>query len=409
MSEPQPEHSIQSMMEQATEISEAVDQLFPGMSFSTSIHAACLIVENLHEQPEWKTQLRIALQPVAEFITSKLQEHENLRQRLITPRSGGKETADRVRTANDSLRRLWDDNFGRIELELQDRIQNRLLPVSLIANRIQNMVEDLSDASLKFDHIGRNIRLQIKPDSRRDVDAVLLRSLQETITEDVSWLNSEQSKLVRKSYNILPNDTGGVGQLTLDPFTASTILEWLKPQLALNLKYSGEIPHRTFFDRLSHGRRPVFAAMMITSLVGAGLGFGRGIPAAIAPVALLLFLGGIVWTFRSFRDERLWLLERELGRLRETMSNECRRHIEELLKEWSLRATRLLRERQKSLQRQFEDWSREYLARNSTDMSVNRESQQEQLRNVDTSIRMLAQLKARTVQLLSALESGQIA
>lgn len=389
---------------EAYEIAKAVHRLFPESPCSTRLIAAAAVFEKLPDHTDCKQQLQDALLPVIELVIARLQEMERQHLPQVSKRSDRNGNLDNLRSMNDPLRRLWDDSFSRVEQELQDRVRSRLLPLSLIANRIQNLVEDLSESSLQSEHLGRNIRLQITPDARRNAEAVLLRSLDDTVVDDVSWLNGEQVEIVRRSRSILPTTSIENACFVLEEFSASKLLDWLKPQLSLSVKYSGELPHRTFFDRLSHGRRPVFAVMMIISLVGAGLGFGRGTPAAVAPLALLLFVGGIMWTFRSFGEERQWLLERELGRLRETMANECQRSIEGLLKEWLSRATRLLRDRQKSLQRQFEDWSKGH----TTGVKAAEGTGSQLLTEPGSNARQelieeLSQLKSRTEQLINML------
>jgi hypothetical protein len=144
--------------------------------------------------------------------------------------------------------------------------------------------------------------------------------------------------------------------------SADEMFSQLQPMISLQVRYSGEIPHRTMLDRLSHGRRPVFALMMIFSLVGAAFGYGRGMTNLLAPFILLIFIGGIAWTFYSFREEREWLLDRELTRLRETLSIEVRRRFDEVLREFSSRITRWLRDQLKRVQRDTDDFVRKQSA-----------------------------------------------
>ena len=257
------------------------------------------------------------------------------------------------------------------------------------------MAEDFSENDLSFENTGRNVRLQIRTEVRQQVESLLKNSVKEIVHDDSVWLNDAQSQIVQKSNDLIPEDARSTGNLNYEPLSVASVLDWLMPQVYLNLKYSGEIPHRTFFDRLSHGRRPVFAVMMIVSLVGAGLGFGRGVPTMIAPLALLLFLGGIVWTFRSFRQEKEWLMDRELGRVRETISTECRRHIEELLKDWISRATKSLRDQQKSLQRQADDLLKSYLVSFEVRSSESHSRQQNELRGLEIRLLTLKQLAAK--------------
>jgi hypothetical protein len=397
-----------SWCQEVNEIAKEVERTFPDSSCSARLLALAAVVDKGRDSSEFKFQLQAALHPVLALISSRLLHLERQPPNVTTPRSGRNEFTEQFRAAGDALRRLWDDNFSRIEQEMLDRVRARMLPLSLIPNRIQNMAEDLSESSLTSAPVGKNIRLQITSEVRRGTESLLGRSLEDVVKEDVAWLNHEQSELLRKSCSLLPAISGNEHPLTLDEFAASAIFDWLKPQLTLNLKYSGEIPHRSFLDRLSHGRRPVFAVMMITSLVGAGLGLGRSIPAAIAPVALLLFLGGIIWTFRSFGEERQWLMERELGRLRESMTSESQRCVEGLLKEWSSRAIRLLRDRQKSLQRQYEDWSKSSVARFANGDGFRHESQHEHFHNPQSSVGELLRLRTKANSLLETVMHADI-
>ena len=112
----------------------------------------------------------------------------------------------------------------------------------------------------------------------------------------------------------------------------------------MDSRYQGELPRRTWFDRLSQGRRLVFGIMMVVSLVGATFGVRGGLAARLAPAMLVLFIGGISWTFLSFREERRLILERELLRVRESFGQEVKRLYETVAKEWVNLAVKSVRD-----------------------------------------------------------------
>lgn len=391
-------------LDQAIELARDLEYSTDNKPLTVRLMQLISAAENSTESPTLFADVQSVLTALQQQLTQTLNEQDSLRQRLTTQqRLGRNNSTELVRQTNESLRRLWDDGFSALETDLSDRFRSRLLPMSLVMNRIQNLCEDLSSADLSSEQLGRNVRVQLNADARRQAEQLLQRSLRQTVEEDVAWLNQRFDAVVHETREELRGkfgiEVGEASDLGFEQLSAANILVWLQPQLALMLKYAGEIPHRTLLDRLSHGRRPVFALMMVLSLVGAAFGYGRGMTTLLAPLILVLFLGGTAWTFHSFREERDWLLERELTRLRDVVGNECRRHIEELLKEWSSRAIRWLRDQQKSLQRQVDDLLRQSVATSEASAERNRLELQDQIRTVEQRHRELTQLDQRLTHL----------
>ena len=90
--------------------------------------------------------------------------------------------------------------------------------------------------------------------------------------------------------------------------------------LDLDIKYRGEIPRRGFMQRLGEGRRIVFVGMMALSLVGSFVGFNVRKAAWAGVVFLLLFLGAVAFTYRSWRHEEEESFGKEIERVRESVS-----------------------------------------------------------------------------------------
>lgn len=317
-----------------------------------------------------------------------------LRRRILATQSArglGADEERRARDLADRVRQLLESEYSQVELELTERIRKRTLPTSGPMNRISNLMEDLVPGDFSEEISGKTVRLRVGPDFRDRAIRAVRDLIEEQIYDDADWINTAREKIVGSVAGEL-SEGGPTATPGFPDLRPEEILEALRPALHLETRYHGELPQRTWMDRLSQGRRPVFALMMIASLAGAAFGIRSGLAAWLAPLLLLLFVGGFIWTFRSFEEERRQKIDRELLRVRETLGAELRRLLEGGLRESQARIIRWLRDAQRETTRGLDEQLRadqaELVRRNE---QLRRDAQEKQ-RLFDLRLRELKDL-----------------
>ena len=289
--------------------------------------------------------------------------------------------------AMDQFRQVQEDGWESLEAELSERSRERTLPNALAINRITNLLEDLSAADFTEEPAGKVLRLKVAPEFSQRALRLVQETVQDEIRSDLVWLKEGVLARQEKLFATV---------LALEPVaTAAQIVDetaaWsmLREMIHLESRYHGELPRRTLFDRLSQGRRPVFGIMMVVSLVGAAFGMRSGLAAGLAPAMLVLFIGGVCWTYFSFREEREQILERELHRVRESLSQEIRRLYENVAKQWLTQLLKSVRDLRKQSSRDLDQWFRAQRIDQAKSGDVARKEIQEKLKVVELRQREL--------------------
>ena len=265
--------------------------------------------------------------------------HHSLNRRLNALQEAQR---DRSRgRSGDELERALRDSIEGIGMQCQERLRERTHPASGAVNTFRNLLEDLSNEDFDIEPEGRRIQIRLNQAFQKRGLRDIRDQFQKMVAEDREFLTREFEHLeteLKPFWNDLNADT--------HRFDGSGLTEAERvagDQLYFEPEVNAEIRRRGAIDRLSQGRRPVFAIMMTVSLVGAAFGVRGGLMGVLAPILLLLFLGGFFWTFRSFAQERREQLDRERRRLIDSLRNEMSRSWEQVCRCWNGEVNSLLR------------------------------------------------------------------
>ena len=303
--------------------------------------------------------------------------------------------------AMDQFRQVQDDGWESFEVELSERARERSLPNALSINRITNLLEDLSVADFTEEPAGKVLRLKVGQDFVQQALRVVQQTIQDEVRADIDWLKERVSALQVKLSAAFPAQKLGLTSAQfLDDASAWNML---REMIQLDSRYHGELPRRTLFDRLSQGRRPVFGIMMVVSLVGAAFGMRSGLAAGLAPAMLVLFVGGVCWTYFSFREEREQILERELLRVRESLSQEVKRLYESVSKQWLALLLKSLRDLRKQGTRDLDQSFRAQRIDQAKSSEVARKEIQEKLKVIDQRQREIQGVLQQTQRLRQSI------
>ncbi|MBI1313844.1 hypothetical protein GC176_21335 [bacterium] len=341
-------------------------------------------------------QVEMDISLLDDVIDQKLRYQ--LRRRLLLNPAGLSPEDASVQRRCVELKDQLDERLSSIQARLSDRIRERARPASAVMNRIRNLMEDLSPGDISEEHAYRVTRLTVSPEFLKRAESLLEDAIAIDLREDAGFLNAAEREAMTEVSKLL-NDTECLGSSALPDFDSTTELARLCDLVHLNSRYHGELPRRTWMDRISSGRRPVFVIMMTASLAGSALGIKGGLVGWLLPVMFVLFIIGTVWTFRSFRDERDARIERELIRLRDTLGAELKRLYESLQKEWLDRLNARNRLLQSAIRNQLDGCLQRTQDQSRRDFELMASEMNERRQSADRQIRELESLRQTVVGL----------
>ena len=139
----------------------------------------------------------------------------------------------------------------------------------------------------------------------------------------------------------------------------------------VEISYRGEMPKRGFLQRLVAGRRQVYMILMSVSMFGGAFGVSRTSP-SIRNLFLGLFICGVIYTFSSWRREDRERIEKELDRVKDSLSGEVKRILTEVNREKLSRISAHLGEISKEALRKIDASVREVATRKSAQIDQSR-------------------------------------
>lgn len=231
-----------------------------------------------------------ALKDVVQQRTFELESRMKLaeaRAAVLQDRS----RANSARERTEALRQQVQESL----LGFRDGLEERLR-TTLHLRDAEALTNQFSGDCLIAEEAGKGQRLVVDPVYLGRVD----RSLQAPSLEALSREHASL-KRVTDSLGATLADALEVGQAAVDAPLPDEhgIWEQTRGRLEVDPGVQVDRPPRRFIQRIAEGRRPLYMIMMMVSLFGAPFGLRRG--PAIAIAMAVLFLGGILMTYRSWR------------------------------------------------------------------------------------------------------------
>ncbi|WP_300335502.1 hypothetical protein [Accumulibacter sp.] len=233
----------------------------------------------------------------------------------------------------DRYKLQLSDELNKLMQSLREGNRRALLKSGELAQVLEQLLASLQAADLDRETSSKTIRLSLKTEVLADFRRRLSKALRYQLDEECVLIRDSLEETRGSAEGMLAK-TGAVNRsLALTPPDNRSLWEPLAEMLDLDIKYRGEIPRRGFMQRLGEGRRIVFVAMMGLSLVGSFVGFNVRQAAWAGVVFLVLFLGTVAFTYRSWQREEEEGFDKEIERVRESVAAEFNRVLNDILRE----------------------------------------------------------------------------
>lgn len=281
----------------------------------------------------------------------QLQSRQKREARLERAADGAAKEQD-LKLVFDRYKLRLNDEFNKLLQSLREENRRAVLKSGELAQVLEQLLASLQAADLDRETSSRTIRLSLKTEVLVDFRRRLSKALRYQLDEECVLIRDSLEETRRSAEGLLA-ETGAVNRsLALTPPDNRALWEPLAEMLELDIKYRGEIPRRGFLQRLGEGRRIVFVAMMALSLVGSFVGFNVRQAAWAGVAFLVLFLGTVAFTYRSWQREEEEGFDKEIERVRESVAAEFNRVLNDIL-----------REKQGRLQQVLDDIKRQAVSR----------------------------------------------
>ncbi|MGY6215742.1 hypothetical protein ACW73L_11340 [Methylolobus aquaticus] len=278
---------------------------------------------------------RGVLDMVAERFETDLRQLESrhLRETRLERASDAASRAVDVKLTVDQYRSRLADELTRVLQALREKGRKSLLRSGEVGQCVEHFLASLHGDDLERELTRKHVRLLLKPEVLAGFQKRLVRVLRQQVSEDCVLLRDAMEQLRQQAGPVLSEIGATARNLSLTAPDDRALAEGIDETLVLDLRYRGELPRRGFWQRLAEGRRIVFVAMMLLSLVGGFVGFNIRQAGAFGVVLLALFIGAVIYTYMAWRKDEAEQVDKEIEKVREALRTELSRTLSELLRD----------------------------------------------------------------------------
>jgi hypothetical protein len=322
-----------------------------------------------------------------------LGERCELESRQLSARRVREERAARPDTpasGDPAARRIFEVAKGRLQDDLvalakstQESSRRSMLPDGALASALEKELAALAGTDLRQIPAAKSIRLEVDEDYVQHARRTIRKALKEELQKDLATLRDGLDSLRTELERQLEQAIRKPISLSTPAPSETEIWTRMTETLSSDFRYKGELPKRGFLQRLGEGRRAVFGVMMILSLVGSMVGFNWRRIAIVGFLFLLLFIGTVIHTYRTWKHEDAERVNAELERVRDYLGAELRKVIAEAQREKQAKLGELLESAKRMLGSRMEDAARDLQATEQTNTQEERERARVRLRKLE--------------------------
>lgn len=323
-----------------TDADDELRQALQLLQLSKKYHSACEAVEDRFEQE-------------VRQLTSR-KKREARKGQSNSPQSN----LDN-QTQWSSLRNSIGDNINLISRNIQELNRKRELNTSTGNASLKQHIDSLTPDDLAKEDSYKQIKLSLSDNYIHELMRFLETTTKQAFKEDSAKLKEAVNEINKKSIDQLEKIMGYRPTLSHTAMDTSTAWDDLNEILSVELRYQGEMPKRGLMDRLSEGRKSAFVILMSASLLGY-MGIDMRKSGWLGLIILPVFIGAIVYTFKSWKQEDQARLDKEITRVRDEVLNNARRLMGDVNRQKNTIINHYLDSVKKNWQQQIETLGRDF-------------------------------------------------
>jgi hypothetical protein len=302
-----------------------------------------------------------------------------------------------VRGPLDTMRATLSDEITQLQKGLEETSRRSLARGGALARCVEAIVHALSPQDLQQMPGARTIALTLDDSFTVRAAHELRQAFKEELRRDLVTLR-DGFRLIGEGAQKRLQDTLSISiPLDLPPPDERPIRQALSDVIQVQLRYRGELPKRGFLHRLGEGRRMIFAVLMTASLFGGFITQGGNVRAKLmrfGPLFIALFIGGVLWTYRSWARDDEERITKEIEKVREQLQTEAMRLMREGERERLSRLSDAIEQVRRDVLKRIDDFGRQLAQQAATNQARERAAVRDRLRIIDQKIKELDGIKS---------------
>lgn len=338
-----------------------------------------------------------------------------LANRLQLGREGrvpGSDSLD-VRKLSEGIRTRLADESESVLRATEREAKAALAPDGQINRQLREAAHSLSADDIEQKHGELAIKLTVADHVTQRLSRLITDLGRQQFTRDFAQIREGAECSVRDAERALEKATGLRHQLRLDLPDDEALWQALSSTARAEIRYRGEMPRPTLGTRFQAARQGIMGMMIlgmvlggVATLTGGDEGGGNDIRTFLYALMLPLLILGFLWTYISFRKKERLILEKEVEKLQDGVTNELRRAQQELFREQQALFSSTMQRALRTVQQQIDAAIENFNKLRQRESEDNRKRQAEQLRSTEQRAGRLRQSSQQLVGMRRRLSEG---
>ena len=324
-------------------------------------------------------------------LQSRRQRDEALTRSSTSPEQSG-------RRGVDTLRQKAGGDFSSLLRIVDETGRRALLPDSVIGKRLRELIELLRSEDLRQETEHQQITLSLDERYQHEFQKELKKAIKEQFKQDMSAIREALVTLRQRAERDMES-SGQPSVLSWVEVGDDELWRRISELMSFEVRYRGQMPKRRFLQRLGEGRRIVFGALMVASLLGTFAGINLRQYWPIGVILLSVFIWAVWKSYGTWRADDESRLQSELQKVRDQLQQEGRRVVGELLQEKRLRIAEYIEQQKRHYLQQLESLDSARTEREIAAAQEQRERATHRLRQLDAQLKDLQGLGPRLTRL----------
>lgn len=304
---------------------------------------------------------------------------------------------------------LLTETLDQFNKRNQEESKAALIGKGAFYYMVETELENLQAEDIEKEQVHNVFRLTVAQDALASIAQGLKRRITAQFKSEnqkiLDKLNSELAEINQKFDGLKENQTL---ELTADDIVDAGV-DNLDDHLEFKIRYKGEMPKRGILKRLGEGRRAMFMVLMTFSIFGGMLGFNYRNYAFMSVFFILLFLGGTIYTFFTWKKDDEFKLDKELDKARDQLHSEYMRAVTEVERGRMRQISEKVNQLTKKYRQQFDNWQKGTVEKLKAELNEAKSKDKNKKQMLKTEMKRFADLSVELTKLIDDEKNVEVA
>ncbi|MAZ89288.1 MAG: hypothetical protein CL693_16785 [Cellvibrionaceae bacterium] len=222
------------------------------------------------------------------------------------------------------LRTVIIEQFAELPKLLQAATRKRELLTATANIDLQQHIDTLAATDVEKVEGYQHYQLSLGGGYKSDLISFLQATLRSGLQQDMALVQRSLEGAAEHIRSETENLFGTALTLSSWQFDQRQLQDELYEALGVEMRYQGEMPKQSFFNRLGRGRQAMMGLMLAGMVMGSLVPEWRQL---LMMLGLPLFLGGVLYSYISMPKEEFARMEKELTKIRDEVLTVARRQL----------------------------------------------------------------------------------